>query len=585
MPQRPYSYRINSWKTFDLKDLAKTVAEQERSRQISFERASIIQARLVQIRNEMEIENSPKTGPAMDNLEKELLEICDVDRRVREGNISGVVEEFLRAKSFWYFICNGSLMPQSVVDHFATDEEYLAGACMRMCQDLARYSMGRAIERDIDSIRIARDLTSDLLQHLLDYDFSNPYLLRRLDDTENALKTMETIMQEVHLTSSNGDLLGPVKKRAKVDSLVNFEPTYWSDLFKRMESRQDMREKLNKKCKHVKKASRKALFLLHKGDAGRAYNQLAECEKYIERDMWPIVRREPPLEAGPFSKIMKDYATAKIFYAWMWGKEETPEDTESVLLRPADFPVEINEAQYLMGLINVTPEITRSAMLARTERNFEKVKHCLATCAAIANAVLSMERCPVRVGGYFSKLKDSVGFLERALYEMSLSTAAGGQKIISGTSITTSSSLVPNLPMLRGSKGSSAFGFGASAPETVPIKAGSSNFPGLEKGRSNNTKDIEDDHRSTSSGDADSKEMEDSSSSSSNNHNHNKSRKRQIGAVVKDVIEGTSIPMTLHVKGDHGVTENVSVSLSVTGEGDHKKLTLTQTDSKPNGLK
>ena len=587
MPKPPYLYRILSWKSFDLTDLGKVIEQKELVKQTAFERASRIQARVVQVRNEMEIDNSPSSAEALDKLELEVIEICDVVRREREGNTSGVVEDFIRAKSFWYFIQTGKLLPQSSVSHFATDEEYLAGACMGMCQDLARYAMGRAIARDMQSIREARDLVSDLMQHLLDYDFPNSYLRRRFLDAEFSFRTLETIMYEVHMTAQQSEGVGPVKKRAKIESRLDTEGTEEGQnlaelvkLSKRMECRQDLRDQLEKKCRLVKKASQKAIFFLHQGDAGRAYKQLAKCEEAIKKEMWPIIAKEPPLKAGIFSKVMEDYAEAKLFYSWMWGKEETPEDTTSVLLKPDDFPVEVGEIQYLVGLVNVTSEIVRYSMQARTERNFDKVKHCLASCAAVSNGILSMERLPMTIGKTFGKLKTSVGRLERMLYEMSLSTASGGQKIISETSIITSSSLVPNLPRLSGTGGASSFGVGASAPGTVSLRAGASSFPGLAgppTAMPQKTHNV--DEASTSS----SSESEGGNPSPSHHHVHFSSsdgrsyggKKRDIADVVKDAIGGSSIPMTLEVKSGKGA-EDVPVTLSVIGEGKDKTLTLTQ---------
>ena len=352
-------------------------------------------------------------------------------------------------------------MPHTAVADYATDEEYLAGACMGMCQDLARYGMMVAINRDLHSIRLARDLCSDLIDHLLDYDFSNNYLKRRFADTEYAFRTLETIMYEVTMTAGTDESVGiwPVKKRAKLESSIDTETfnapseertnlSHLKDVYDRMEQRDQLRDALTKYCSKVKKACRKTILYLHDNKGGKAYQQIEIAEKTILEKIQPIVDKEAPLKAGTYNVTMEDYSEAKLFYVWMFGRERAPDDLEkSALISPKDFPVSVgNPENYLMGLIRMTGEIARYAMQARTERDSEKITHCLASCAAISKAVLSMERPPQGIGKKLPILKRSVGRLERFLYEMSLQSAAGGQKFISETSVIGSSSLVPPLP-------------------------------------------------------------------------------------------------------------------------------------------
>ena len=490
--------------TFELNDVGKEIAETEKGNQTAFERACKIQAKLVRIRHEMEMGNAPDSVQSLVSLESDILEICDVDRRSRDGNISGVVEDYLRAKSFSSFLQTGTLLPYSSVRYLATDEEYLAGACMGMCQDLARYGMLVSINRDLDSIRQARDLCSDIMDHLLDYKFSNSYLKRRFSDTEHAFKTLNTIMYEVTVTAPQQDstLFWPVKKRAKLESTLSSsrsssEPlgrsaaTRTTDeeyqerqsnrvqlvaVHTRMKKREGLRLKLTGYCSTVKSASRKAIFYLQKRRGGRAYQKMELCEKTILEQIQPIVDEEPPLRAGVYTSTMEEYAKAKLFYAWMFGKEETPEDADSALLLPQDFPIKISPESYLLGLIGLTCEISESAKQTRTERNFDKLKHCLASCAAIAKAVLSLERCPARIGKKFPTLKKSIGRLERYLYEMSLSMASGNQKFTSETSVLGSSSLVPMQLKLSGTDGSSMFGAGTGDSIAMACRPGTADF-------------------------------------------------------------------------------------------------------------
>jgi hypothetical protein len=53
------------------------------------------------------------------------------------------VEDYVQLLAFSHFLTTGTLLPPLTCT-FATDEEYLGGACMGLCQDLTWYGMGRA---------------------------------------------------------------------------------------------------------------------------------------------------------------------------------------------------------------------------------------------------------------------------------------------------------------------------------------------------------------------------------------------------------------------------------------------------------
>ena len=105
-PQPPYLYRVLQFNdTFELNDLGEEIIEQEKVNQTAWERACKIQSRLVKIRHEMEMGNIPLDSMhSLESLEQEILEIHDANRRESDGITSGVVEDYVRAKSFLHFL-------------------------------------------------------------------------------------------------------------------------------------------------------------------------------------------------------------------------------------------------------------------------------------------------------------------------------------------------------------------------------------------------------------------------------------------------------------------------------------------------
>ena len=78
----------------------------------------------------------------------------------------------------------------------------------------------------------------------------------------------------------------------------------------------------------------------------------------------------------------------------------------------------------------MTGEIGRYAVHRGTERDVESVKLCLQTNSEIMKAVEVMEQTP-GVNKKVDALRSSVSKIERMLYELSLSSAAGGRNVAS----------------------------------------------------------------------------------------------------------------------------------------------------------
>jgi hypothetical protein len=217
MPGSPYQYgrgsnsdgsAKSSSAVLDLSELGKTIMETATKRNDAFDKSRKIQMALLQVRND--IEESSTSTLSEDNtnsITESLLKIQDsiveamgknVDdnthRVSRDANLNQRVEELCRLMAYHHFLKTGAcILPPSGCNNVSkgmiiTDEEYLGGACMGLCQDLSRYAMGRACARDVNSVQQARDLVNQILDYLLQFDFRNGNLRRKYDGTKYALK-------------------------------------------------------------------------------------------------------------------------------------------------------------------------------------------------------------------------------------------------------------------------------------------------------------------------------------------------------------------------------------------------------------
>jgi predicted translin family RNA/ssDNA-binding protein len=331
------------------------------------------------------------------------------------------------------------------LEGIVTDEEYVGGACIGLSQDLARYAIGRATARDVTSVQLAHDVVQSIFELLLQFDFRNGPLRRKYDGTKYALKTLETTLYELSITgggstADNDTIEEPESKRPRtendtetVEADARIPTTEINELRKRMEHRDELRERLIKKSRDGQKAAKQAIFALHRSDVKRAGDLIADCEKCIQTDLYPIVMEEPNLRYGCFANVLEEYAEAKLFYAWLHGEGELSDASSSspvgLLLRPDQFScVTLEPADYLGGLCDLTGEIGRFAVQRGAARDSNGVRQCLEANMSILASLQMMEREPQEISKKMDQLRRSVQKLERMLYEISLVEATGGTR-------------------------------------------------------------------------------------------------------------------------------------------------------------
>jgi len=207
----------------------------------------------------------------------------------------------------------------------------------------------------------------------------------------------------------------------------------------RMEHRDKLREKMIKKCRDGQKFAKQAIYALHRNDFARSANLIKECEDCINNELLPLAEEDPPLRSGSFSNVVEEYAEAKLFYAWLLGKQcegengnngagvtTTADAAKGTLLLPRDFTISMEPEEYLGGLCDLTGEIGRFAVKCGTERDEDGLRLCLETNTLILLSIQTkLLHIPNRVNKKMDQLKRSVQKIERMTYEMSLSRAAG----------------------------------------------------------------------------------------------------------------------------------------------------------------
>eukprot|EP00532_Pseudo-nitzschia_australis_P004762 CAMPEP_0168184718 /NCGR_PEP_ID=MMETSP0139_2-20121125/13398_1 /TAXON_ID=44445 /ORGANISM="Pseudo-nitzschia australis, Strain 10249 10 AB" /LENGTH=461 /DNA_ID=CAMNT_0008106377 /DNA_START=252 /DNA_END=1637 /DNA_ORIENTATION=+ len=446
MPQPSYQYQSADAPVLDLSDLSANLIASDDKRQEAYDKSRKFQKAMIKAQNDLK-QNKGGVSESITELQIFLAEAIGKNeddttgRLPRIANLNQRVEDLCRFMAFHHFLETGKILPPSTCFDSpmkATDEEYLAGACMGLCQDLSRYALGRATARDVNSVQQARDLVNEILDYLLRFDFRNGFLRRKYDGTKYALKSLETLLYELSVTGAS---LEPESKKPRLEETPE-DGEKQSPLAEeldalrlRYEHRDGLREKLIKKSRDGQKAAKQAIYALHRKDYKKSAKLIQECEDCINKELLPIVNEEPPLRSSSFAGVIEEYTEAKLFYAWLLGNDED-KDTDmdiadknaaakGTLLLPKDFSVELEPGDYLGGICDLTGEIGRFAVQRGTARDYDGVRQCLEANSAIMTSIESLEKPPNGINKKMGQLRQSVSKIERMIYEMSLSKAAG----------------------------------------------------------------------------------------------------------------------------------------------------------------
>ena len=431
MPLPPHSYKNATSPSIsvvvDLSQIAEKVKLRETRRQEAFQFSRKIQVALVRAQDAVwnaDPDEEESMNALRELMEDPILQQNSGARGLREANLSIRMEDYVRLLAFRHFLATSKLLPPPPS---ATDEEYLAGACMLLAQDLQRYALGRATVRDSESIQAASTLVSDILDFLLQMDFRNGPLRRKYDGTKWCLRALETLLYELAITSGGDpkEDKAPHSKRPKHESIL-LPNEELASIKTQMEHRDNLRERLIKLCRDAQKAAKQSIFALHRGDLSRAATLIETCETCITKDLMPIIQEEPNLRSGSFAAVLEEYIEARLFSTWI-GSDPTSPTGE--IVSETGFVVDVEPEEYVGGLCDLTGEVGRFAVQRGTVRDSKSVQLCLQTNQAVLSALQMMEHSPIGGGKKLDPVRNSVDKLQRMLYEMSLSEAAGGRNV------------------------------------------------------------------------------------------------------------------------------------------------------------
>ena len=185
--------------------------------------------------------------------------------------------------------------------------------------------------------------------------------------------------------------------------------TLQTNLRKDYQTHRDMRHKLIGASNDALRASKQAIFSLHRDETKTARKQLDQVNNTFTALQKKLAKANPELaKQGAYLAALEEYLEAELFYQAMTGKPISKIEN-----------IDAGVDQYIGALSDMTGELTRQAVLRATAKDYEAVK----AYAAVTQEVIGMLIEFDLVSGLRQKYDDAKRNLKRMegiLYDISL---------------------------------------------------------------------------------------------------------------------------------------------------------------------
>ena len=181
----------------------------------------------------------------------------------------------------------------------------------------------------------------------------------------------------------------------------------------------EQRDTVIKRARDITKASKVAIYCLHRGEIAKADAQIATAAAVAD-ELLPIVNPSSPptrpCAGGSYSGGLEEYAEAVVF-AHFVKHGAVPPSTHPDLAR-------CDRDEYLGGVLDFTGELNRFCVAKATVRDVEAVKKCREIVDALMGIFLKFDFRNGSLRKKYDGLKYTLKKVENTLYEMSLTSAA-----------------------------------------------------------------------------------------------------------------------------------------------------------------
>ncbi len=167
------------------------------------------------------------------------------------------------------------------------------------------------------------------------------------------------------------------------------------------------RDTIIKRSRDITKASKQAIYALHRDAREEAAQHLADAKTAIN-ELLPAIRADPTLRTGGFSGGMEEYVEARLFLAFL----------EHGTLLPSSAIPDADAEEYLGGIADLTGELVRHAVLRATARDRESVQRIRDLIDGIFGQFLQFDFRNGELRKKYDGMKYALQKAEQLLYDL-----------------------------------------------------------------------------------------------------------------------------------------------------------------------
>ena len=178
----------------------------------------------------------------------------------------------------------------------------------------------------------------------------------------------------------------------------------FAKLRKEMIERDELREELIVKSRPILKSSKETIYALHKNDAAAAKKALDEAKKGIDS-----LRDLATIDVGAYNAALQEYAEAVTYYYFV---------KENRLI--GNNELKIDAENYLLGLCDLTGELSRRAVFSVVNEKFSEVSKIQDFVEVIHNEFLEFELRNGEIRRKADSIKWNLKKIEEIMYDLKI---------------------------------------------------------------------------------------------------------------------------------------------------------------------
>lgn len=190
---------------------------------------------------------------------------------------------------------------------------------------------------------------------------------------------------------------------------MTLNPEDFTAMRERLAAYDAARDTIIKRSRDITKASKQAIYALHRDAREEAAQHLVDAETAIN-ELLPAIRADQTLRTGGFSNGMEEYVEARLFLAFL----------QSGTLLPSSAIPDADAEEYLGGLADLTGELVRHAVLRATARDRETVQRIRDLLDAIFGQFLQFDFRNGELRKKYDGMKYALQKAEQLLYDLAL---------------------------------------------------------------------------------------------------------------------------------------------------------------------